>query len=250
MLPKTIHSLQHPFVKYLVKLRKTRSFRKKERKTIIAGRTIVEEIITGSDSPIQLVLIQEGTFFSCTHPTLTVTEEILRKITGTKNPDPIAALVEIPLPHYLSIENFSYLLILDGIADPGNLGTLLRTALALGWEGVYLTENTCDPFNEKALRAAKGATFRIPLLEGSWKEFIHLSHSFQVLVADLHGSTLASILPAPPLALVLSKESEGARKEIPSPFHRVTLPMSGKMESLNVASAGSILLYQLRGELT
>lgn len=248
MLPKNISSLQHPFVKYLVKLRKNRYFRREEKKVVILGRTIVEELSHKDPSPIELLLLKEGTSFTTSYPILTVTEEILQKITGTQHPEPVAAIAQIPSFTDISLASSSYLLVLDGVADPGNLGTLLRTALALGWEGVYITENSCDPFNDKALRAAKGATFQIPLQEGSWDTFLELAASRQVFVADLHGLSPHQITPTPPLALVLSRETTGARKNTPSFFTRVTLPMTDVMESLNVASAGSILLYELRGK--
>jgi TrmH family RNA methyltransferase len=137
--------------------------------------------------------------------------------------------------------------VLDGISDPGNLGNLLRTALALGWEGVYLTENTCDPFHEKALRAAKGATFCLALQEGTWEEFLSISKNYHTFLADMNGSPLQDKpLASPPIALILSKESCGARMEAKKRFQTISIPMQKAMESLNVASAGAILLYGLK----
>lgn len=243
MLPKSLLSLQHPFVKYLVNLRKDRSFRRKEQKVLAVGNKLIEELIA-SRAKIETLLVESGHENSFPYETITVTHDILKKITGLMEPEPLAAVVSMPL--FQDLSKTSYLLILDGIADPGNLGNLLRTALALGWDGVYLTENTCDPFNEKAIRAAKGATFRIPLQEGTWQDLVLQTKSFTTFIADMQGSPIQKLMPKPPLALILSKEARGARLEAKQQFQSVTIPMDGPMESLNVAAAGAILLHSLK----
>lgn len=246
MVTKTLHSLQHPFVKYLVSIRMDKDFRRAEKKVLLAGTKMVQEFAS-SQTPIDTILLQEGCSFSFpARETIIVSYEILKKITGTVRPEPIAALV--PLPAFQNLSFSSHLLVLDGIADPGNLGTLLRSALALGWDGVYLLENTCDPFNEKALRAAKGATFRLPLAQGSWNDFMKLvdQNSFQVLVADVEGKDIRQTTSSLPIALLLSRESQGVRDEAKKSFSKITIPIQKQMESLNVATAGAILMYELR----
>ncbi|MBS0628210.1 MAG: RNA methyltransferase, partial [Verrucomicrobia bacterium] len=156
---KTITSLQHPLVKDLVRLRKDKSFRRKQGKVLITGCKQIKELLA-SGVLVETLILESDFSFSSSIPIVRVTKEILKKISGLEEPEPMAAVVV--LPSFCDLSKVSYLLVLDGIADPGNLGTLLRTAWALGWEGVYLTENSCDPFNEKALRAAKGATFFLP----------------------------------------------------------------------------------------
>ena len=251
MLPKNLLSLQHPFVKYLVSLRKERCFRRKEQKVLVIGTKMVKEIFS-QNTKIETLLVERDFSFTTPYPvqnTYTVSKEILKKITGVPEPEPIVATISMPL--FQDLSNTSHLLVLDGISDPGNLGTLLRTALALGWDGAYLLENTCDPYNEKALRAAKGATFRLPLQEGSWEQLLTIltKNSFQVLVADKEGQKACQIPKKTPIALLLSRESQGVREEAKHLFQRVTIPMQDSMESLNVASAGAILLYQLKGDL-
>jgi len=253
MVPKKLTSLQHPFVKYAVSLRKERYLRKQEKKVLIMGTKMVEELILSKVS-IQTLLVQEEMLPSLsflsekTFPEiLLITHDILKKITGLPNPEPIAAVVSTP--PFQDLSNSSRLLVLDGLSDPGNVGTLIRSALALGWDGVYLLENTCDPFNEKALRAAKGATFKLPMSEGTWNNFLSMSqkNSFQVLVADINGTQVQDHTISAPLALILSKESQGAREEAKKLFQKITIPMNSQAESLNVASAGAILLYELKG---
>ncbi len=104
---------------------------------------------------------------------LRVSEPVFAKITGLQSVQGIGAAAEVDLPHDAQLSSMAKgtlrrLLVLDGVQDPGNLGTLLRTALALGWQAVYLLEGCCDPFNDKAVRASRGASFRIPLTHGDW----------------------------------------------------------------------------------
>lgn len=237
-----ITSLQHPLVKYCVKLRKDRGFRRQEQKALISGSILIQELIE-KNVPIQTILTTTDNIPTATEASIVeTTEEVLAKITDQK--ESMAAIVTIP--PFQQLKNISYLLVLDQIADPGNLGTLLRTAHALGWEGVFLVEGSCDPFAEKALRAAKGSTFLLPIQEGSWEEFCAIASSFTTLTADMGGMSAAKLATVPPIALLLSKESRGARKEAKELFKTVSIPMQGDVESLNVAAAGAILLYALK----
>ena len=119
-----------------------------------------------------------------------VTPEILKKITGLENPEPVAA--EISLPGSGSLEGKQRILALDGISDPGNLGTLSAAHSHLGWQGVFITAISTDPFNEKAVRAAKGASFRMPLQIGTHEELLALiaRNHMQAIVADTQGASL------------------------------------------------------------
>lgn len=247
MVSKKLTGLQHPFVKYIVSLRKEREFRRAEGKIFVMGTKMVEELIR-SKTPIQTLIVGEDADISLkASETILVTKEILKKMTGLAQPESVAAIISFP--PFQNLSHASRLLVLDGVSDPGNVGTVIRTALALGWDGVYLLENTCDPFNEKALRAAKGATFRLPLAQGTWSDFLSMvtEKNLNVFVADTIGTDVKKCSPYSPLALILSRESQGPRKEATELFQKITIPMSGQMESLNVASAGAILIYELGG---
>lgn len=241
---KKISSLQHPLVKYLVDLRKSRKTRQENQTAFLSSKKVIHELIDRK-APIQTLFVQEGEKVDYPYETVEVSYAILKKITGLPEPEPLAST--ITMPSFQDVSKVSYLLVLDGIADPGNLGTLLRTALALGWQGIYLTENTCDPFHEKALRAAKGATFSIPIYQGTFEEFSIKFKHFQTFLADIEGTLLEKITPSSsPTALILSRESQGARLEAKKQFQTVCIPMNETMESLNVASAGAILLHGLK----
>lgn len=246
MMNKLLTSLKHPFVKDLVRLRKDRTFRREEKKVLVTGCKLVQELLENG-APVETLILELNHPFFSTTPTIRVTKEILMKVTGLEEPEGVAAIVA--MPSFCDLSKVSHLLVLDGIADPGNLGTLLRTAAALGWDGVYLTENSCDPFNEKALRAAKGATFSLPLQEGTWEDFKAKSSRFTTFVADMGGISIDLVKAVDPVALILSRESMGARKEAKELFSSVKVPMCENTESLNVAAAGAILLYAFKRNL-
>lgn len=239
MLANEISSLQHPIVKYSVKLRSERKVRYENKEVLIAGIKQVQEA-----SEIKTLFVKKGFEAKIKAKEMfLVTEEILKKITGVETPEELAAIV--PMPKSASLHGKRWILALDGVSDPGNLGTLLRSALALGWEGAFLTSKCVDPYNDKALRSAKGATFRIPLRMGSDEELIAYiqKEGLRPLVADMEGTPLPAIEKGVKTVLILGSESQGS--SLKEQFDRVSIPIQG-IESLNVAAAGAILLYNLR----
>jgi len=239
MLAKKISSLQHPRVLHWAQLLKTRSFREKSGAVLISGEKFVREL--AQDAPLRCLMTLEA------HPEIPaaerflVSEPILKKITGLENPDGFAA--EAPLPPPSDLTPCRNLLILDRIADPGNLGTLLRTAYALSWDGVVATPGTVDFFNDKAIRAALGATFRLPYAIASPDTIA--SWNFSFYVGDVQGTPLKAAAFKSPRALILGNEGQGV-----SPwtmrYEKIHIPMRQGAESLNVAAAGAILLYAMR----
>ena len=173
----------------------------------------------------------------------------IKKISGLSCPEGIAAEVELPSFH--SLDSKQWIVVLDGLADPGNLGTLLRTALALNWEGIFLTPSTVDPFNDKAIRASKGACFLIPLQQGSYEELDLLikKRSQNCFVADMQGEDLYTLPPLSSAILILGNEAKGASWYSKEKGRALSIPLADKMESLNVASAGAICLFNLKKKL-
>jgi RNA methyltransferase, TrmH family len=242
--PSLITSLQHPLVKHLVKVRTDSSYRYQQQTLVLEGLKPIQEM---SSSVTQLLYTPA---YASLVPFISgkkwqVTEAILRKISGMTSPEGIIA--EIPMPPFVLLDKAKQVLALDGVSDPGNLGTLLRTALALGWETIYFLPGSCDPFNEKAMRAARGAEFKLALAKGTaehlqqWVE----DEGIQPLVADLKGKSPDLVPAASRRLLVLGNEAHGASTVVRHFCLPVTISMPGEMESLNVAVAGGILLYLL-----
>ncbi len=243
MIPRLISSLQHPVVKRLVKLRDNRAFRAQEKSVLIVGVTLVSDV--AARLPLKTLISVDPLPFNAKESYL-APPNVLEKIINISSHDLVAA--EVELPEQSSLENLGTIVILDGLADPGNVGTILRTAVALGWEGAFLTPNTADPFNDKALRAARGAPLFLPLKQGSYAELEKLVHQsgMTVYIADVEGKKLTEVSFKKPLALVLGHETQGPSAEARALGQTVSIPMTNQMESLNVATAGAILMYQIQ----
>ena len=140
------------------------------------------------------------------------------------------------------------LLVADRIQDPGNLGTIIRTCVAAGASAVAVTEGTVDPYGSKALRATMGAAFRIPILtiHGAALRSALAARRVRVLVADAHAPIEYTQAPvAPPVAIVVGNESSGPDPAWDGVGERVRIPLRGPVESLNVAVAAALLLYEV-----
>jgi TrmH family RNA methyltransferase len=139
-----------------------------------------------------------------------------------------------------------FLLVLDSIRDPGNLGTLLRTADAAGVQAVLLPPNTVDAFSPKVIRAGMGAHFRLPIQSMSWDEIRLYANGVQVYLAEMDGLSCWEAEFKTPLALIIGGEAEGASESARKLATRlVSIPMAGKTESLNAAVAGSVLMFEV-----
>lgn len=244
---KRVTSGNHPLVKYLVKLRQNRDYRYAHQSLVIEGIKPIEEL--GRHTRFKLIATYNEAMIPLgaeSDEILIVNDVVMKKISGMQTPEGLVA--EVPMPMPASLKGLKYLLCLDGVNDPGNVGTLVRSALALGWQGVFILNESCDPFNDKALRAARGATFRLPLAWGSLEQLKELvkSNELTPIVADINGAELSEIAHEDNLLLVLGNEAHGASKEVKAFCQAVTIAMPGSMESLNVSVAGGIMMYALR----
>lgn len=210
-----ITSLTNPLVKHFVKLRTKKRYREEHNSVVVASKKLVEEL---SRHTAPKVVVTDAS------------EAVFQKMTGQKAPEGVVAEFPLPAPSKLG---GNYILVLDRITDPGNLGTLLRTALALSWDGVLLLPGCTDPFNEKAFTASRGALFKLPYAYGSVDQL-----SLPILVAAPKGTPFS---PCKKCALVLGNEAHGSEVK----GELITIPQSNEMESLNVAIAGGILMHGL-----
>lgn len=244
---REITSLQHPMVKHFVRLRQNRDYRDDHQSVVIMGDKMIHEVCSRHHT--KNLMVYDPTFIPngvSADEVLIVNEAVMQKATGMTSSEGMIA--EVAMPKQSSLTGMRRIIVCDAISDPGNLGSLLRSALALGWQGVFILSNSCDPFNDKALRAAKGATFRLPMAMGSWETLEQLIQQdrLQPIVADIQGSALDTISKQERVLLVMSNEAHGISEEAKRLCQKVTIPMSGEMESLNVAAAGAIFMYALR----
>ena len=182
--------------------------------------------------------------------TVLLPNEVFDSAVATETPQGVAALAKV---RSFSLDDVlrpyqPLVVVLSGIQDPGNLGTILRSAEAFGASGVLLSEGTVSQFNSKAVRASAGSVFRVPVVAVKAEEAIpRLRQAGLRLVAtSSHGGTPADQANlADPLALFIGSEGSGLPRELMSQMDEtVIVPHPGQVESLNAAVAASILLYE------
>ena len=169
----------------------------------------------------------------------------------TESPQGILAIGVVPKLALDSLKPAESLrlLILDAVQDPGNVGTILRTAAALGASATFSLPGTVDLWNAKVVRSAMGAHFHHPCLSGTWDELdvFRGSHSIDIWAADAAGTPVETLEPPARLGLVVGNEGAGLSSHSRERADRlVALPIAATTESLNVAVAAGILLYELR----
>jgi TrmH family RNA methyltransferase len=237
MLPKEISGLQHPLVKDLTFLRSDRAERARKKQVVLIGEKMIHELAL--KTPLEILITTAPAPNLKAKEKFLATEPILQKISGLPSTDGFIAVAQLPEPQ--EVTAVSHLLILDRISDPGNLGTLLRTALALGWGGVLFTPGTVDPFNDKALRASKGALFSLP-----YGYMDQPPPNRRLYLADMEGKPLHKTKIETPLALILSHEATGSAPWAEKCAEKISIPMHNGVESLNVAASGAIFLYEMK----
>ncbi|DBB06561.1 TPA: hypothetical protein ACH3X1_012100 [Trebouxia sp. C0004] len=208
----------------------------------------------------------------------------MNKICALQNSDGVQAVAEVDMPKFAdlsdaNITSLQRLLVLERLQDPGNLGTLLRTAVALGWEACFLLPGCCDPFNDKALKAGRGAAFKLPIAKGNWEELLCVMHRHNMqcygaspeksdrAASAQHSEAENALLARQPsdlpqgsteetqdkamgsnaMCIVLGSEGQGLSKTALEHSMPLAIPMTGRMESLNVSQAGAILMFAFCG---
>lgn len=247
-----IRSRQNPLVKQLIKLAENRRERLKSQQTLLVGTHLVQAALEAG-WPVERLLVAAGEegraevadLVAATRaPVTLLAPELFAEIEQTPSTTALLALVPIPRP--ATPQASGCCLLLDGVQDPGNVGSILRTAVAAGVDQVWLTHGCADAWSPKVLRAGMGAHFQLPVIErvevdAALDAFegpllaTSLEESTSLYACDLRGS------------LVLALGSEGAGLSpgvLARADHRIRIPMAGPVESLNVAAAAAVCLFE------
>lgn len=179
-----------------------------------------------------------------------VTDAEIARLAATETPQGVLAAAAIPrtAPGAVRLRPSATCLLLDGVQDPGNFGTLVRSAVAFGVAAVVALPGTVDAWNPKSVRAASGSSFHVPILQVGWPAAIEWlrREDFRVFAADAAGTPIQSVANARRTALVVGNEGSGLSAEARTAADEtVAVPIDGPAESLNVAVAAGILLYML-----
>jgi TrmH family RNA methyltransferase len=246
----------------LVRTLQQRKGRKRHRLAVAEGVRLVEEALS-SEITIRGVITAESfrdsgragrllrDLAAQAVPIEEVSDRTLAGLADTDTPQGILAVVEPPGATLASITAApgAPVIVLDGVQDPGNVGTLLRTAFALGAGGAVLLKGTADPLNAKVIRAGMGATFRLPIAQADEAEFRAwvVRTRPAVWAASMGGTPVARLQRPERLVLIVGSEGAGLRPEVASlATDRVGIPLTRGAESLNVSVAAGIILNEVR----
>jgi RNA methyltransferase, TrmH family len=179
-----------------------------------------------------------------------VTDSVMAYMSDVETPQGVAAIAHLPYARLEdAIRNENPLIVIaHQLQDPGNLGTIIRTAEAAGADSLIVSHGTVDPFNLKALRASMGSAFRMPVVFNSKlpaiADFCRKS-GIELVGADIAGDLYTDFVWTGPVALLLGQEGGGLDEAAAAVVQkRIAIPMSPSVESLNVASASAVLLYE------
>jgi TrmH family RNA methyltransferase len=244
-----IRSADNATLKSIRSLRK-RSVRESERAFVVEGvRAVTDAIDAGGQVRTVLVRAGEENAFASYSPgrdVRSVESKLFNRLSETEHPQPVIAVFDLPYREIVESGPLLYL-IADGVKDPGNLGTLLRSAAAAGVTAVLLAPETVDPFNGKVVRAGMGAHFRVPLrlLDENWIDRVAATCVVRI-VADARAElTYDQVDWRASSALVIGSEAHG-KSAATSGLGTTTarIPLSNGVESLNAGVAGSIILFE------
>ncbi len=246
-----ITSTQNEFVK-IAKSLKTKKGRKEHGAFLVEGEKCVRELITHMpDSLSSLIISGEGhadmekRARNMGRRVYRVDERVMDAISDCKTPQSIAAVAL--MPYHAEISD-GFIVALDSVQDPQNVGTIIRTADAAGCAGVVLSEESADCFSPKAVRASMGSLFHLPVLYENIVLFATrlLARGYRVACADINGTEDFSF-EAQRTCLVIGNEARGMSREmLDICTDRIRIPMYGQAESLNAAVAAGILIYKIR----
>ena len=179
-----------------------------------------------------------------------LSDDLFDRVSDTVTPAGIAAVVEIPKTTDISDINDEKIIVLDHVADAGNVGAVLRTAVAAGYKTAVLL-GSADPYSPKAVRASMSAIFKINLCFSNNNAFLCSKNivNYDIMVLDMAGENIFSHVPQRKYALVVGNEAHGVSNEIKAVGRKLSIPMTA-MESLNAAVSAGVAMYLLERNQT
>lgn len=249
--PQTITSRANPLVKNACRLAASAAFRAQQGMFIAEGvrlcTDLAQSLCAKTVFVTQKALDKNPSLAALAQETYIVAEQVAQKLADTKTPQGVFAVFPYPKTDLQSVVAEKPCLVCEDVADPANLGAIVRSAAGLGFGGVLLTKNCADPFSPKALRAGMGSVVRIPLVQGlSVNEIAGGLHQkgFTLYAAALEGAVPFKEIKADnPAAILIGNEGAGlSPAALAAADKRVFIPMHNGVESLNAAVAAAVLM--------
>lgn len=249
MSVKRIASRDNEFFRAWLDLAEKRQARRERGQTLLDGEHLVEEALRAGLAPRHLIVNEEMPGAEpwlnrlAGVPATLLSAALFKKLSPVASPTGLLAVIDLPKPATSADTRFAMLL--EDVQDPGNLGSLLRTAAAAGVEAVHLSRGCAEAWSPKALRGGQGGHFRLRIHEGV--DLAELARSFPgtVHAAALgSGQALYGLDLRGPVAFVFGNEGAGLSQSLLQEARPFTIPMAAEIESLNVAAAAAICLFE------
>lgn len=254
---QVITSKDNEIVKNIKKL-KEKKYRDEERKYVIEGIKLVEEAIIEKAKICQIVvcedcindgqvdknLMYEIAKYNCIY----VSQKVFNMLTDVSNPQGILAIIQKDIAKEQILYNEDIILVLDGIQDPGNLGTILRTLDSIGLKQIILSEKCADPYNPKVVRSTMGAIFRVNIIQS--KNIVETlkeikKNKYKIMATSLETKNSIYSVDYNKKVVVIGNEANGVSKEVIAlADEKIKIPMLGRTESLNASVATGVILYE------
>lgn len=250
MSVKQIASKDNAFFRELLSLAEDRRSRRASGRTLLDGEHLLEEALRAGVAPRQLIVRDDdgerATAWPDRLPGVPVTllaPGLFGRLSPVASPTGVLTVIDIPRPAQTAAAGF--VMLLEDVQDPGNLGSLLRTAAAAGVEAVHLSPGCAEAWSPKALRGGQGGHFRLRIHEAA--DLVQVARGFpgRVYAAALRqGSSLFELDLAGPVAFAFGNEGAGLGDALLAEVEAFSIPMPGQVESLNVAAAAAVCLFE------
>lgn len=252
-----ITSKENQIIKHIIKL-KEKKYRKEYNEYIIEGAKILQEAIQEKAKIKQIIISENSINTELIQKHLKeelkkinyiqVPQNIFKLISEVEKPQGVLAIIEKNNKGEDINLNQEIILALDDLQDPGNLGTIIRTADSVGLKQILISKGTTDPYNPKVIRSTMGAIFRVNIIEcENLKETLKKlqNNNFKVMVTDLNTDKSIYDIKLQKNVIIIGNEANGVSEEIKQMADtRVVIPMFGKTESLNASVATGVILYE------
>lgn len=251
---KHITSRDNPFFKELIKLTGSSRQRRKAGQTLLDGAHLVQAYLLSGKRPLHLLVnaasahdIEISSLIArlADVPLTCLDDALFGELTELKTPSGLLALIELPQPH-VSPSHSRFCILLEDIQDPGNLGSILRTAAAAGCDAAFLSTGCADVWSPKVLRAAMGGHFVLSIHEHA--DLFNVAAVFEgaIFATSLQATTsLYDSKLTGSIAFAFGNEGAGLSLDMLDVVrHKIIIPMPGKVESLNVAAAAAVCLFE------
>ena len=240
-------SKNNPLIKQTAALKEKKA-RKEQGVFLVEGKKMSMECLASGFEIERTFLAEEyaGDITAFENP-VWVSNDVFRYLSDEKTPQGVLCRVKIPSRPLCAPKGSC--LFLDGVSDPGNLGAIIRSANAAGYEEIYLTEECADPYSPKSVRASMSGVFFTKIYRAPRAEILSVLKDTPIVVADMGGVNAFSFCPPKRFAIVIGNEGSGVSDEVRAcAAHTVKIPMRETQESLNAAVSAGIMMYLLKKE--